>query len=404
LPIFEYEALNGSGKAVRGIIDAESARTARTKLKGQGVYPTEIREESAALAQRGSALRLFSRVKAKDLAQVFRQMATLMEAGIPLVSCLSALIDQSGHPYLRTTLTQIRERVREGSSLADALTAHPRIFSGLFIGLVRAGEVSGTLALTLSRWADFSEHQVALRQRIRAALTYPAFMFVIGLGVLFFLLTFVVPTVTKIFSDLGQALPWPTLILIAVSDFLNRFWWAVGAVLILLIFWLRKYLRSESGGLLWDRLKLKLPLVRDLHRRLAVSRWARTLATLLGGGLPLLQALEFSQDVAGNRLLSRALGEARERIREGEEMAPSLKISGLFPSVVLEMVAVGEKGGVLARMLEKVASSLENEAESDLRGLIALVEPLMILVMGVGVGFVALAVLLPILEMSQMIR
>ncbi|HEX7371802.1 MAG TPA: type II secretion system inner membrane protein GspF [Thermodesulfobacteriota bacterium] len=404
MPIFDYEALNGSGKAVRGIIDAESARTARTKLKGQGVYPTEIREESAALAQPGPALRLFSRVKAKDLAQIFRQMATLMEAGIPLVSSLSALIDQSGHPYLRTTLTQIRERVREGSSLADALTAHPRIFSGLFIGLVKAGEVSGTLALTLSRWADFSEHQVALRQRIRAALTYPAFMFVIGLGVLFFLLTFVVPTVTKIFSDLGQSLPWPTLILIAVSDFLNRFWWAVGAVLILLIFWLRKYLRSESGGLLWDRLKLRLPLVRDLHRRLAVSRWARTLATLLGGGLPLLQALEFSQDVAGNRLLSRALGEARERIREGEEMAPSLKASGLFPSVVLEMVAVGEKSGVLARMLEKVASSLENEAESDLRGLIALVEPLMILVMGVGVGFVALAVLLPILEMSQMIR
>ena len=404
MPIFEYEALNGSGKAIRGIIDAESARTARTKLKNQGVYPTEIREESAALTQRGPALRLFGRVRAKDLAQVFRQMATLMEAGIPLVSSLSALIDQSGHPYLRTTLTQIRERVREGSSLADALTAHPRIFSGLFIGLVKAGEVSGTLALTLSRWADFSEHQVALRQRIRAALTYPAFMFVIGLGVLFFLMTFVVPTVTKIFSDLGQSLPWPTLILIAVSDFLNRFWWAVVAALILLAFWLRKYLRSESGGLLWDRLKLRLPLVRDLHRRLAVSRWARTLATLLGGGLPLLQALEFSQDVAGNRLLSRALGEARERIREGEELAPSLKASGLFPSVVLEMVAVGEKSGVLARMMEKVASSLENEAESDLRGLIALVEPLMILMMGVGVGFIALAVLLPILEMSQAVR
>ena len=404
MPVFEYEALNGSGKAIRGIIDAESARTARTKLKTQGVYPTEIREESAVLAQRGSAFRLFSRVRAKDLAQIFRQMATLLEAGIPLVSSLSALIDQSGHPYLRTTLTQIRERVREGSSLADALAAHPRIFSGLFVGLVRAGEVSGTLALTLSRWADFSEHQVALRQRIQAALTYPAFMFVIGLGVLFFLLTFVVPTVTKIFADLGQALPWPTLILIAVSDFLNRFWWAVTAALVLLAFWLRKYLRSESGGLLWDRLKLRLPLVRDLHRRLAVSRWARTLATLLGGGLPLLQALEFSQGVAGNRLLSRALGEARERIREGEEMAPSLKASGLFPSTVLEMVAVGEKSGVLGQMLEKVASSLENEAESDLRGLVALVEPLMILVMGLGVGFVALAVLLPILEMSQMIR
>ncbi|KPK85657.1 MAG: hypothetical protein AMJ94_18875 [Deltaproteobacteria bacterium SM23_61] len=404
MPVFEYEALNGSGKAIRGIIDAESARTARTKLKSQGVYPTGIREESAVLAQGAPAFRLFGRVKAKDLAQVFRQMATLLEAGIPLVSCLSALIEQSAHSPLRTTLTQIRERVREGSSLADALTDHPRIFSGLFVGLVRAGEVSGTLALTLSRWADFSEHQVAIRQRIRAALTYPAFMFVIGLGVLFFLLAFVVPTVTKIFSDFGQSLPWPTLILIAVSDFLNRFWWAVGAVVILLVLWLRKYLRSESGGLLWDRLKLRLPLVRELHRRLAVSRWARTLAALLSGGLPLLQALEFSQDVAGNRLFSRALGEAKERIREGEEMAPSLKAGGLFPSVVLEMVAVGEKSGFLAPMLEKVASSLENEAEGDLRGLIALVEPLMILVMGVGVGFVALAVLLPILEMSQVIR
>jgi general secretion pathway protein F len=331
-------------------------------------------------------------------------MATLMEAGIPLVSSLSALIDQSGNPLLRTILTQIRERVREGSSLADALAAHPRIFSSLFVGLVRAGEVSGTLALTLGRWADFSEHQVALRQRIRAALTYPVFMFVIGIGVLFFLMAFVVPTVTQIFSDLGQSLPWPTLILIAVSDFLSRFWWAVAAGLFLLGLWLRRYLRSESGGLFWDRLKWRLPLARELHRKLAVSRWARTLATLLAGGLPLLQALEYSQEVAGNRLLSRALGQARERIREGEEMALSLKAGGFFPPVVLEMVSVGEKSGELSKMLERVAVSLENEGESDLRSLIALLEPLMILIMGVGVGFIALSILLPILEMSQAVR
>jgi general secretion pathway protein F len=404
LPVFEYQALNGSGKAVRGIVDAESVRTARTKLRSQGVYPTEIREESTASAQRSTALRLFSRVRSKDQAQVFRQMATLMEAGIPLVSSLSALIDQSGNPLLRTILTQIRERVREGSSLADALAAHPRIFSSLFVGLVRAGEVSGTLALTLGRWADFSEHQVALRQRIRAALTYPVFMFVIGIGVLFFLMAFVVPTVTQIFSDLGQSLPWPTLILIAVSDFLSRFWWAVAAGLFLLGLWLRRYLRSESGGLLWDRLKWRLPLARELHRKLAVSRWARTLATLLAGGLPLLQALEYSQEVAGNRLLSRALGQARERIREGEEMALSLKAGGFFPPVVLEMVSVGEKSGELSKMLERVAVSLENEGESDLRSLIALLEPLMILIMGVGVGFIALSILLPILEMSQAVR
>lgn len=404
MPVFEYQALSSSGKALRGIIDAESIRTARSKLRSQGVYPTEIREETTAAGRGGTSLRLFSGVPPKELARSFRQLATLAGAGIPLVSSFSALIDQTGHPILRKVLTQIRESVREGGTLADALAAHPQVFPPILVGLVRAGEISGALALTLSRWADFSEHQVALRQRVRAALTYPVFMFFIGGGVLFFLMTFVVPTVTRIFSDLGQSLPWPTLILMAVSDFLGRFWWAVTGAFIFFALWVRKFLRSERGGLFWDRMKIKIPLARELHRKLAVSRWSRTLGTLLAGGLPLLQALEYSQGVAGNRLFSQAISQARERVREGEEISPSLKSSGLFPSVILEMVAVGEKSGELPLMLEKVASILENEAESDLRGLIALLEPLMILIMGVGVGFIALSILLPILEMSQMVR
>ncbi len=404
MPVFEYQALNSSGRTIHGIIDAESVRTARAKLRNQGFYPTEIREESAAPAQRGPSFSFFSRVKAKDLALVFRQLATLLEANIPLVPALSAIMDQSGNPVLRKIMAQIRERVREGSSLADALAAHPQVFPKLFVGMVRAGEVSGTLALTLGRWADFSEHQVALRQRIRAALTYPIFMFIIGLGVLFFLLVFVIPTVTKIFSDLKQALPWPTLLLISVSGFLNRFWWALIGVAAILCFWVRKTLRSEAGALLWDRLKWKAPLGGPLHRKLALSRWSRTLGTLLSGGLPLLQALEFSEGVSGNRILSQALNQSRDRVREGEELALSLKTSGYFPSVILEMVAVGEKSGELGNMLEKVAQSLENEAESDLRGLVALLEPMMILLMGVGVGFIAISILLPIMEMSQMVR
>ena len=405
MPIFEYEALNGAGKATHGIIDAESARSARAKLRSQGVYPTDIREEAEALAQQTpSFFQLFSLVRSKDLAQATRQLSTLLEASIPLTASLSALIDQLGHPLLRKILTQVRESVREGNSLADALSHHPRVFSNLFIGMVRAGEVSGTLAPTLGRWADFSEQQVALRQRIRAAMTYPVFMFIIGLGVLFFLMTFVVPTVTKIFSDLGQALPWPTLVLISVSSFMSGFWWVLVGGIIVFILWLRRALRSEAGALFWDRLKLRLPLAGNLHRKLAVSRWARTLGTLLGGGIPLLQALEFSQGVVGNRLFSQALTQTRERVREGEEMALSLKSSGLFPSVVLEMISVGEKSGELGKMLEKGAQSLENEAESDLRGLVALLEPVMILVMGVGVGFIAVSILLPILEMSHIVR
>jgi len=404
LPVFEYEALNGAGKPIRGIIDAESARIARIKLRGQGVYPTEVRDETLAAAEQNSFLTLFRRVGVKDLARASRQLATLMEAGIPLTSSLSALIEQMGNPALRKVFTQIRERVREGSSLADGLSLHPRLFSSLFIGMVRAGEVSGTLALTLGRWADFSEHQVALRQRTQAALIYPVFMFVIGLGVLFFLMAFVVPTVTKIFSDLGQALPLPTVLLITMSHFLSRFWWVVVGGVIIIALWLKRYLDSESGAKVWDRLKWKLPLAGGLHRKSAIARWSRTLGTLLHGGLPLLQALEISQGVTGNRLLAQALAKVRERIREGEEMTFTLKQSTLFPSMVLEMIAVGEKSGEMGKMLEKVARTLEDEVEAELRSLMSLLEPLMILVMGVGVGFIALSILLPILEMSQVVR
>ena len=404
MPVFEYEALNGAGKPIRGIIDAESARIARIKLRGQGVYPTEVRDETLAAAEQNSFLTLFRRVGVKDLARASRQLATLMEAGIPLTSSLSALIEQMGNPALRKIFTQIRERVREGSSLADGLSLHPRLFSSLFIGMVRAGEVSGTLALTLGRWADFSEHQVALRQRTQAALIYPVFMFVIGLGVLFFLMAFVVPTVTKIFSDVGQALPLPTVLLITMSHFLSRFWWVVVGGVIIIALWLKRYLDSESGAKVWDRLKWKLPLAGGLHRKSAIARWSRTLGTLLHGGLPLLQALEISQGVTGNRLLAQALAKVRERIREGEEMTFTLKQSTLFPSMVLEMIAVGEKSGEMGKMLEKVARTLEDEVEAELRSLMSLLEPLMILVMGVGVGFIALSILLPILEMSQVVR
>jgi type II secretory pathway component PulF len=194
------------------------------------------------------------------------------------------------------------------------------------------------------------------------------------------------------------------MILISVSNFMSRFWWVLVGGFIAMALWLRRILRSEAGSLVWDRLKLKIPLAGNLHRKMAISRWSRTLGTLLGGGLPLLQALEISQGVVENRLLSQALAEARESIRGGEEMALSLKQSTLFPSIVLEMVSVGEKSGELGKMLEKVALTLENEAEGDLRSLVSLLEPMMILIMGVGVGFIALSVLLPILEMSQIVR
>lgn len=407
MPIFEYEALDSSGKLVKGMVDAESLRAARAKLRGRGIYPTQVKEESEAESlalQRSPFLLFFRKVTARDLVSAFRQLATLVEAGIPLTSSLTALVEQLHNSLLKKIFIQVRERVREGNSLADALALHPQIFPRLFIGLVRAGEASGTLSLSLARWADFSEQQLDMQERIRAAMTYPIFMFIIGLGVLLFLLTFVIPTVTKIFADLGQSLPWPTLILITISNFFSRYWWTVLLGIVFLFFLVKRYMQREAGILFRDRWKLKLPLIGDLHRQLVISRWARTMSTLLRGGLPLLSALQISQEVVGNILFRQALAQTEERVREGEELSFALQKNGLFPPLVLEMVAIGEKSGYLEKILEKVAAHLEREMEIEIRRRMSLLEPIMILVMGVGVGFIALSVLLPILEMSQAIR
>ncbi|MGQ9695501.1 MAG: type II secretion system inner membrane protein GspF [Thermodesulfobacteriota bacterium] len=407
MPIFEYEALNSSGKLVKGMVDAESARAARAKLRGRGIYPTQIKEESEAenLALRPSPFSLFFRkVKARDIVLAFRQLATLAEAGIPLTSALTALVEQLHDPLLKKIFTQVRERVREGNSLAEALALHPQIFPRLFIGLVRAGEASGTLPLSLARWADFSEQQVDMQERMRGAMTYPIFMLIIGLGVLFFLLTFVIPTVTKIFADLGQSLPLPTLVLISISNFFSRYWWILLLGMALLFLLSRRYMQSEAGIWFRDRWRLKVPLIGDLHRQLVISRWARTMATLLQGGLPLLSALQIAQEVVANILFRKALAQAEERVKEGGELSSALQENGLFPALVLEMVAAGEKSGYLEKMLEKIAAHLERETEIEIRRRMSLLEPMMILIMGVGVGFIALSILLPILEMSQAIR
>jgi general secretion pathway protein F len=404
MPIFEYQALNAAGNFIRGVINADTPRMARSKLREEGIHPIELQEESQSSAPRGSLLRFLGRIGAKDLALSSRQLATLTEAGIPLVPSLSALIEQLGNPELKKIFIQIREKVSEGSSLADALGIYPSVFPKIFVGLVRSGEMSGTLGPALGNWADLSEQQVALHQTIRAAMAYPVFMFFIGAGVIFALMAFVVPSVTQIFTEFGRALPLPTRILIFLSQFMNRYWWALLAGSLILFFWLRNRAQRESGSLILDRLRMKIPLAGNLHKKLAISRWSRTLETLLKAGIPLFQALEISQGVIGNRIFSQAIAAARERIREGEGLTQSLRESGLFPPMVLEMTAVGEKSGELGKMLGKIAQAFEREVETNLRSLISLLEPMMILIMGLGVGFIAVSILLPILELSQVIR
>ena len=404
MPIFEYQALNAAGKFIRGVIDADTPRIARSKLREEGIHPIELHEESQSSVQGGFLFRFFRRISSKDLALASRQLATLTEAGIPLMPSLSALVEQLGNPELKKIFIQVREMVSEGRSFADALSIYPSVFPKIFIGLVRSGEMSGTLGPTLGNWADLSEQQVALHQRIRAAMAYPVFMFFIGVLVIFALMAFVVPSVTQIFTEFGRALPLPTRILIFLSQFMSRYWWALLGGSLIIFIWLRRKTQREPGSLILDRLKMKIPLAGNLHKKLAISRWSRTLETLLNAGIPLYQALEISQGVVGNRIFSQAIATVRERIQEGETMTYALREIGLFPPMVLEMAAVGEKTGELGKMLGKTAQTFEREVETDLRSLISLLEPMMILIMGLGVGFIAVSILLPILELSQVIR
>lgn len=412
MPVFEYQAYDAAGRARRGLIDADSSRSARSKLKAQGLFLTALAEAAAqGAAARGQGflgrlqgVTLFQRLSQPELAAAVRQLSTLLSAGLPLVGALNALLDQVDNVVLKRVLADIKDRVTEGVSLADAMARHPKVFPELFSSMVAAGEASGALEVVLERLAEFMEGRVRLTNKVRATLAYPAFMVVVGSAVLFFLLTFVVPMVTEIFEDTEQALPLPTILLMAVSGALSRWWWVLAAGLAAAVFALRRYLATPAGRANYDRLRLRAPIIGTLTRKLIVARFARTLGTLLNAGIPMLRALDISKTVVGNKIMAAAIEEARDTVGEGEDLASPLKRSGVFPPLVIHMVAAGESSGELEKMLLKVAESYENDVETTVASVTSLLEPVMILTMGLVVGFIVLAILLPIFEMSSIVR
>jgi general secretion pathway protein F len=406
VPVYEYRALNASGRNIKGIVDADSSRAARLKLRRSGIYPIELHEEADAQGEKRDfdVLRFLRRIKLQEVAIMVRQLSTLLSAGLPLVESLTAVIEQVPNPALKKIGTQVRERVNEGSSLADAFAQHPRIFSPLFVNMTRAGERSGALEIVLERLADFTEKQVAFRHKISAAMVYPILMTFVGIGVLGFLLGYVIPTVTQIFEDFKQSLPLPTLILMTVSDGLRRFWWAGVVVVALMLLGIDRYSRTERGRLVLDRIKLKAPVFGALALKIAIARFTRTLAILLKSGVPVLTSMDIVKNVVSNRVLMQVIEDARDNIREGQDIAPPLRRSQLFPPLATHMIAVGEKSGKLEDMLLRVADTFETDVETTVQGLTALIEPLMILFMGSIIGFIALSILLPIFQINQIVK
>jgi general secretion pathway protein F len=407
MPVYSYVGLSPDGKNVTGIIDADSPRAARLKLRRTGVFPTSLSEsrqaESTPRASR-SLSKLFERVGPQELAVMTRQLSTLVSAGLPLVDCLSALIDQVDSQRLKSMLTQTRERVNEGTSLADALAEHPRVYSDLYVNMVRAGEASGALDVVLLRLADYTESTARLRSKVRSALTYPAVMLIIGSAILFFLLSYVVPKITRIFVESKQVLPLPTRILMAFSGMLSTWWPLFVVMLAVAALAFRYYVRTEAGRQRYDRWVLRVPVFGKLLQKIAVARFSRTLSTLLQSGIGLLPSLDIVKNIVDNRVLYDATEAARDAIREGQSIAPPLKKSGIFPPLMIHMIAVGEKSGRLEEMLFKTAETYEGEVDSTIATLTTLLEPVMIVFMGGMVTFIVLSILLPIFQMSQLVR
>lgn len=407
MAVYAYKGIDARGKSVKGVRDADSAKALRGVLKRDGILATEILEQSEAARKAARDIdlgKLFRRVSQLDVAVATRQLSVLLRSGVPLVEALSALIEQLDHPELKAAFTDTRNQVNEGSTLADALKAHPKIFPSLYVNMVAAGEASGTLEEVLGRLAEFLDDQTRLQSKVRGALAYPIVMAVVVILILFLMMSVVVPKVTAIFENFNQTLPWYTRLLIFVSDIFSNYWWLLGALLIGGVYWFRRWRATEEGRKKWDLFILEVPLFGPLLIMVAVARFSRTLATLLASGVPVLTAMDITRNVLGNTELMRVVEDARESVREGEGIAKPLRQGERFPPIVTHMIAVGERTGQLEEMLIHVADAYDQQVEVRVGAMTSILEPLLIVVMGAVVGGIAFAILMPLLRLNEMIQ
>jgi general secretion pathway protein F len=425
VPVYTWKGLSAAGKAVQGTKDAESPKGLRLVLRREGVFVTDHREmltsggkgpAKASSAGSVSAQNvpfwkrevdlggMFARVSPQEVAVFTRQLATLLRAGIPLAESLSALSEQSENKKFEVVLTGVRQKVNEGSSLADTLQQHPTIFPDLYTNMVRSGEAAGNLDSVLARLADFLDAQHVLRSKVSSAMTYPIIMMVLGSGIMGLLMVVVVPKITSIFEDVGKSLPWNTSLLIFMSDALASYWWLLMLLGGLGYWGFRRWVGRAKGRAKIDALKLRLPLIGPLVRYVGVARFARTLSTMLAAGVPVLNALDIVKRVLNNVVLEKVVEEARDAIREGESIAAPLKRSQQFPSMMVHMVAVGERSGQLETMLENVAIAYERDVDGKVARLTTVLSPLLIVIMALAVAFIVFSVLQPILDMQDFVQ
>ena len=405
MPVYAYRGLNSLGKEVKSSITTESVTLAKTKLKNDGIMLIDIREQK--VKQKGAEgaglpISFSGRVSVNDLALMTRQFSTLIKAQIQVVQALDALQDQVENETLKLVLAELKQKVNEGSSLSKALSEYPKVFDSVYVNMVDAGESSGTLDMVLLRLADFTEARVRLKNKIRGAMTYPIIMMAVASILISAVFAIVIPKITRIFTDTNKKIPFQTEIAIWVSDFLRHYWWGciLGGVL---LFWLfKKWSQTERGKYRWHLTLLKMPIVGKLIIMINISRFCSTLATLLNAGVPILVCMKIVRNLIPNLILQGSVEEAERNIAEGRSMVGPLKASGHFPPMVTHMLSLGEKSGEIQPMLKIIAENYEDQVKTRLDGLTSTLEPIMIVVMGLVVGFVVFAVVMPMLELNKL--
>jgi type II secretion system protein F len=400
---FRYVALDRGGKTVTGEIAAENPEEVNHRLRDMGYFPSSVGEAAQVSLGPPKRMRQGRGVTGSDIVVITRQLADMTAARLPMFRSLSVLVEQADRATLRDLLEAIRTDVREGQPLSEALQRHPRHFPDLYVNMVRAGEASGHLDAVLLRLAEFLEKSMQRRSQVVSALLYPAVLITVAVSAVAFIIGFLIPKLSVLFEELEQALPLITRILLGVANALSATWWMLAIVIAVVVIGIRSYARTEAGKAWLDLLSLRLPLLGPIWHKMAVSRLAHTLGTMLSGGVPILAALEISGNAVANRHLSRAVEAVREEVREGTSIAAALGRAAVFPPLLVHMASVGEETGQLPEMMARVADSLDFEVDSTLGRLSTLLEPFIIIAMGIIVGFIVLAVLLPIFQINATI-
>ncbi len=396
---FSYTVRDTSGQTRTGTSEAENAEVLRRRLQEQGFTVADITQTAAGKKRAGGG---WGRVKLGDLSVFCRQFSTMIDAGVSLVRALDVLGEQTQNPKLRRMILDIQQEVESGQTLSKSMSKYPKTFNNLFIGLIRAGEVGGVLEEALQRLSGFLEKDMELRRKVKAAMTYPVIVIVVAVGIVVGLTTFIVPKFVELFRDLGvKELPAMTQVLVDFSDFLKNRWW-MGLIIIIATYLALKYFgTTRIGRRVIDRIKLKIPVFGKLHHKIALARFSRTLGTLLVSGVPILQALETVAGTVGNGIIAEAVMQARARIREGDRINDPLEKSRMFPPMVVHMISIGEESGALDSMLAKIAEFYEQEVEATLQSLTSAIEPVLIVVLGFCVGFIVIAMFMPLIQVIQ---